>query len=116
MKAIEFRRWIALFSLLLGLLPSCQKLQTIPTVEPESLGLSRERLQAVHDLIESHVEKKRIAGGVALIARHGKIAYLDAVGMQDVEAGTPMAPDTIFRICSMSKPITSVGVMMLVFS
>ena len=63
--------------------------------------------------METHVAQQKIAGGVTLLARHGKIAHLGVYGMMDVEAGTPMTPDTIFRIASMTKPITSVAVMML---
>src|SRR5205814_4027467 len=59
------------------------------------------------------VDDGRIAGGVILVARHGKIAYLEPVGMADRETKTPTRADTIFRICSMTKPITSVAAMML---
>ncbi len=83
-------------------------------VPPEAVGLSSEKLRGIHELLEGLVEEKSIAGGVALVAREGEIAYLDAVGWQDVEAATPMATDTIFRICSMTKPVTSVAVMILV--
>jgi CubicO group peptidase (beta-lactamase class C family) len=80
---------------------------------PEDVGLSSERLQRIANVIQKSVDEGRIAGGVALVARHGKIAYLKAVGMDDREAKKPMRTDNIFRICSMTKPITSVAVMML---
>ena len=82
-------------------------------VEPEAVGLSTERLSRIDKVMEAYVEQQKIAGGVTLIARHGKIAHLGTYGMMDVEAGKPMTPDTIFRIASMTKPITSVAVMML---
>jgi CubicO group peptidase (beta-lactamase class C family) len=82
-------------------------------VSPESVGLSSERLERIASAIQKSMDDGRIAGGVALVARHGKIAYLKAVGMADRDAKKPMRTDSIFRICSMTKPITSVAVMML---
>lgn len=80
---------------------------------PEEVGLSAERLERIASAIQRSIDDGRIAGGVALVARHGKIVYLGAAGMADREAKKPMRTDTIFRICSMTKPITSVAVMML---
>ena len=85
----------------------------LPMVVPEAIGLSTERLSRIDRVMEEHITQQKIAGGVTLLARHGKIAHLGVYGMQDVEAGKPMTPDTIFRIASMTKPITSVAVMML---
>ena len=85
----------------------------LPMVEPEAVGLSTERLSRIDKVMEAHVAQQKIAGGVTLLARHGQIAHLGAYGMMDVEAGKPMTPNTIFRIASMTKPITSVAVMML---
>ena len=82
-------------------------------VSPESVGLSSERLERIASAIQKSIDDGRVAGGVALVARHGKIAYFKAVGMADREAKKPMRTDSIFRICSMTKPITSVAVMML---
>jgi CubicO group peptidase (beta-lactamase class C family) len=83
-------------------------------VHPDQVGLSAEKLKQVDALLRDHVSCRQIAGAVALVARHGKIAYENAVGMQDVEAGIAMSPGTIFRIASMTKPITSTAVMQLV--
>jgi CubicO group peptidase (beta-lactamase class C family) len=80
---------------------------------PEDVGLSSERLERIGSVVEQSINEGRIAGAVALVARHGKIAYFKAFGMADREAKKPMRTDNIFRICSMSKPITSVAVMML---
>jgi CubicO group peptidase (beta-lactamase class C family) len=83
------------------------------TVSPEDVGLSSERLERIANAIQRSIDDGRIAGGVALVARHGKIAYLKAVGMADRDAKKPMRTDSLFRICSMTKPLTSVAVMML---
>jgi CubicO group peptidase (beta-lactamase class C family) len=80
---------------------------------PEDVGLSSKRLERIDDAIEHSINDGRIAGAVALVARHGKIAYFKAFGMADREAKKPMRTDNIFRICSMSKPIASVAVMIL---
>ena len=85
----------------------------LPLVEPEAVGLSTQRLSRIDKVMEMHIAQQKIAGGVTLLARHGKIAHLGTYGMMDVEAEKPMTPDTIFRIASMTKPITSVAVMML---
>jgi CubicO group peptidase (beta-lactamase class C family) len=77
------------------------------------LGLSSDRLERIGTTIEKSIDEERIAGAVALVARRGNVAYLKAFGMMDKEAQMPMRTDTIFRICSMTKPITSVAVMML---
>ena len=85
----------------------------LPMVEPEAVGLSTERLSRIDKVMEAHIAQQKIAGGVTLLARHGQIAHIGTYGMMDVEAGKPMTPDTIFRIASMTKPITCVAVMML---
>jgi CubicO group peptidase (beta-lactamase class C family) len=85
----------------------------IPTTSPEAVGLSSVRLGRIASAIQRSIDDGRIAGGVALVARHGKVAYFKAVGMADRDAKKPMRTDNIFRICSMTKPFTSVAVMML---
>ena len=82
--------------------------------KPEEVGLSSERLKRVTAAFQADVDKGAIAGAVVLIARDGKLAYSEAVGFQDREKKIPMHADAIFRIASMSKPITSVAIMMLV--
>ncbi len=78
---------------------------------PESLGLSSKRLKNIDQIINRHIEEKKIAGAVVLVARKGKIAYFKASGKADVDK--PMEKDTIFRIVSMTKPLTSVCIMKL---
>ena len=87
--------------------------QDFQMVEPEAVGLSTERLSRIDRVMEKHIAERKIAGAVTLVARYGKIAYLGAYGMMDVQAEKPMQRDTIFRIASMTKQITSVAVMML---
>ena len=82
-------------------------------VAPEAVGLSSNRLTNIRTVMGQHVTSKKIVGASGLIARHGKVAYQETWGMADTEAGTPMQMDTIHRIYSMSKPITSVALMML---
>jgi CubicO group peptidase (beta-lactamase class C family) len=81
---------------------------------PEDVGLSAERLGRLSAAIRIGVDEKEIPGAVILIARKGRIAYLQSVGFRDREAGSSMTSDTIFRIASMTKPLTSVAAMMLV--
>ena len=82
-------------------------------VSPDSVGLSAKRLQRVSAWMRSQVERQRLPGVSVLINRRGDNAFFEAVGLADVEAGKPLAADTIFRIYSMTKPITSVAAMML---
>lgn len=83
------------------------------TISPEQVGLSSARLERIHVHMQSYVDRKKYAGILTVIARRGKLAFTDHVGMMDIEANKPMRFDTIFRIASMTKPITSVAAMML---
>ena len=85
----------------------------LPTTPPESVGLSSERLQRITETLKADIAKGTIPGAVLLISRHGKIAYFEAMGSLDPEKKTPMTKDAIFRIYSMTKPITTVAAMML---
>ena len=87
----------------------------IPTTsKAEDVGMSTERLVRIHDAVARHVEAKDVAGAVALVARRGRIVFFEAQGLADIDGKKPMARDSIFRLASMSKPITSVAVMMMV--
>ena len=86
---------------------------SLPTAQPEVVGLSSERLARIRPAIQRYVDKQLIPGAVTLVARHGRVVHVDAIGLRDVEAGNPMKTDTIFRIMSMTKPIVSVALMML---
>lgn len=85
----------------------------LETVVPAMAGFSEERLQRVTQWLEDQVSQGRLAGASALIARHGKIAYQQCTGFADKEAGKAFSLDTIVRIYSMSKPVTTVAAMML---
>ncbi len=83
-------------------------------VEPESVGLSSDRLERINDLVDSYIDSGQISGAVTLVARRGRIAHLEAQGVMDDASGRAMEADTIFRIASMSKPVAGVAIMMLV--
>jgi len=85
----------------------------LPTSSPERIGLSAERLARIDELMERYVDDGSMPGALGMIARRGRVGYFETWGMRDREAGKPMTPDTIFRIYSMSKPITTVAVMIL---
>jgi CubicO group peptidase (beta-lactamase class C family) len=87
--------------------------QQRPAPAPATVGVSSERLERLHQGMQAFVDRHEAGGIVTLIARNGKVVDVHASGFQDVENRTPMKTDTIFRIASMSKPITSVAVMML---
>src|ERR1041385_8173560 len=116
-------RRFALAALVLALVPSCSSPRPdVPRGDPEAVGLDRAKLQAIHGDLVDLVGAGKIPGAVALVVRHGKTAYLDAVGSRDCPAaitrdnppaGSLMESSTIFRICSMTKPVTSVAAMML---
>jgi len=87
--------------------------QGLPSTTPENVGVSTDRLARIDDFVERHLEAHHFAGAVTVVARHGQVVQFKAYGMQDIEAGVPMSEGSIFRIYSMTKPITSVAVMML---
>lgn len=83
------------------------------TARPEKVGFSAQRLARVDALLQRYVESGRLAGTLGLVYRKGEIAYCNTFGQRDREAGLPMTEDTIFRIYSMTKPITAVAALML---
>ncbi|MHC4581932.1 MAG: serine hydrolase domain-containing protein [Planctomycetota bacterium] len=85
----------------------------LPTASPEQVGLSVRKLAGTRAALQKLVEEKRIAGGIVAVARRGKVAQFEACGLMDIEDGKSMKRDTIFRIYSMSKPITTVAAMIL---
>ncbi len=87
--------------------------QTLPTAEPETVGMSSGRLERLTATFNEYVETDQLAGGVALIARRGQIVYLESVGMRDRESRSAMVDDSIFRIASQTKALTSVCIMIL---
>ncbi len=86
----------------------------LPHAQPFDVGLCPERIQRLMDVLRREVASGKLPGAVAMVARRGQIALFEAVGQQDPATGTPMQTDSIFRIYSMTKPVVSVAVMMLV--
>ena len=84
------------------------------TARPEQAGLSSERLQSAMAALDAEVKAGNIPGALLLVARKGKVVFFEGTGQLDPEAKSPMIRDGIFRLYSMTKPITSVAAMMLV--
>jgi CubicO group peptidase (beta-lactamase class C family) len=85
----------------------------LPEVKPESLGLLPSRLQRMSDIFQREIDKGTMPGATIMVARGGQIGWFDALGRQDPSSSAPMTRDTIFRIFSMTKPIVSIGLIML---
>lgn len=85
----------------------------LPTAAPEKVGMSSERLQRLSTGMQSLVDQGKLAGVVTVVSRHGKVVHFNAAGKRDIAANAPMKKDDIFRIYSMTKPITGVAMMML---
>ena len=90
-----------------------QRVDSLPKGRPEDVGLSSDRLQQVHDSIHNHITAGDIPGAVTLVARKGRVVYLEAQGIADPESKKPVQKDSIFWIASMTKPITTVALLML---
>lgn len=83
------------------------------TIAPESVGLSAVRLQRLHRAMQGYVERGQLAGLISVLLRRGEVAHFGLYGQMDIAASKPMRADAIFRIFSMTKPITSLAVLML---
>ena len=106
--------WNAVATLLLTVAP----LLSLPAhsneqASPESVGMSSESLESMARFVNRHIEAGHITGGVTLVARHGKLVHLEAHGQRGADDARPMTTDALFRIFSMTKPITTVAAMML---
>src|SRR5690349_17857103 len=111
---VTLRRFV--FALVLALLASLDVHQARAqhgAATPESVGFSSPRLERIATVVQGSVDRGEIAGAVTLVARHGQVIWLRASGKQDRENSKPMRTDSIFRICSMTKPIVTLAVMML---
>ncbi len=102
-----------LSSLISFLAPLPLLADTLPETSAESVGLSSERLGRINDLIERYMADQQISGAVTMVARHGQIAHVESQGWMDREEQKPMRRDAIFRMASMSKPVTAVAILML---
>jgi CubicO group peptidase (beta-lactamase class C family) len=83
------------------------------SAHPEEVGFSSARLRRITSTVHAAIDRGEVAGAVALVARHGQVVHHEASGLLDVAAGTPMRPDTIFRIYSMTKPVTATATLLL---
>jgi len=112
MKSLKRMMLVALFVILTG---SISGAQGIPQASnPEEVGLSSAQLNRLGAVTQAHIDSGLLPGAVMLVARQGKIAYLKSMGFRDRASSSPMQTDAIFRIYSMTKPIVSVALMMLV--
>jgi CubicO group peptidase (beta-lactamase class C family) len=107
------RRRVLLLSFVL-LLVAPISARALPPGTPEEVGLSKERLARIGQMLNGQIEVRSFPGAVALVARKGRVAYFEAVGQLDPKTGSPMSKDAIFRLYSMTKPFTSVAAMILV--
>ncbi|MFN3237823.1 MAG: serine hydrolase domain-containing protein [Pseudomonadales bacterium] len=85
----------------------------LPTTKPERVGMSSERLERIAPVMQQYIDDELVAGTVTIIARKGRVVHFEAQGNMDAENQIPMRKDAIFRIASMTKPITSLALMML---
>lgn len=110
------RRWLPLLSVTLLVLcwlsPSAYS-DPLTTTKPEEVGVSSQGLERLDAYVQKIVDDKEFSGVVVMMARHGKVVHRKAIGLLDLEAKKPMKADAIFRIASMTKPVTSVAVMIL---
>lgn len=104
-------RLIPLF--LIAILAAPLSAADLPLAKPEEAGMSSVRLRRIHEAIQSHIDAGEISGAVTLVARRGRLVHFEAHGLMDIQSKRPMEKDAIFRIASMSKPITGVAVMMM---
>ena len=107
-------RWMSCAILVcLLLVPAAAEHKSLPAAQPEAMGFSAERLGALNREMRRLVDEHEFAGVVTMLARRGKLVSTDVYGQQDLAARTPLQRDTIFRIFSMTKPITGVAMMLL---
>ena len=85
----------------------------LPKASPEDVGMSSERLERIKPVMQEYVDENKLAGVLTMVARKGKVVHLETFGKMDIAQDKPIMEDTIFRIYSMSKPVTSVAVMAL---
>src|SRR5450631_1701337 len=112
------RRWLLPATLVFAMAAPCQSphptgARDLAEVKPETVGFSSQRLERLHTLLQRKVDDKQLPGIVTVLARHGKIVDFRTYGKRDLAAGAPVDKDTIFRIYSMTKPITGVAMMIL---
>jgi CubicO group peptidase (beta-lactamase class C family) len=100
-------------SLLSAVLSSQTFAASLALSKAEDAGISSGRLKRIHPLIQSHIDAKDLSGAVTLVVRRGKLVHFEAQGSTDFESNRPMRTDTLFRMASMTKPITAAAVLMM---
>lgn len=110
MRAIQAPIAILVLCCVLSYLGYAGQISVCPS---QDVGMSPEKLGQVSTAVQGLVDEEKIAGASVLVARKGKVVFFETFGMMDKEAGKPVGEDTIFRFYSMTKPVTSVAVMML---
>jgi len=109
------RKSLGALLLLIGVVAaSSASAQSLPSVDPGEVGISADRLQRIAVALKRDIEDGKLPGAVVAVARNGRVVYFEAFGFLDKEAGIPMPKDAIFRIYSMTKPLTTVAAMILV--
>src|SRR4051794_33124760 len=108
---------VAFMTIALSLVPAPQRAAAaddLPDANPESVGVSKERLHRIDDLVRRNIDNHRIAGAVTLVGRKGKVVHFEAQGVIDLDSKKPMENDTLFRMASSTKPVTGVAIMMMI--
>ena len=111
-NSLGIARTVLVLSALVGY--GCAEKRALPSASPEAVGLSRAELARIEPTLQAYVDSGKLAGIRALIARDGRIAYDESFGLMDVADRKQMKRDAIFRIYSMTKPVTAAGIMVLV--
>src|SRR5262249_29998329 len=114
MKSFGNLRNFATIFIFLAAVPMAFAEGPVTANKPNEAGFSNEWLARIDAFMKREIEAKTMAGGMLMIQRNGETAYFSSFGVRDPGTSAPMTPDTIFRIYSMSKPITTVAAMMLV--
>ncbi len=114
MKFHKERVGVVALALLLGLTSGNALAESygLPLVKPEEVGMSSERLARIGPVMQAFIDEHKVQGLVTAIARHGKLVHFEAQGYSNLEKKTRLRPDAIFRLYSMTKPVTAVAVMM----
>ena len=110
----SFARLRNIPAMIVLLVPLSAALAQTPTTKPKEASFTTEGVARIDAYLKNEVETSKIAGAIVMIQRNGETAYFNSLGVRDPSTKEPMTPDTIFRIYSMSKPITTVAAMMLV--
>ncbi|UCD52644.1 MAG: beta-lactamase family protein [Phycisphaerales bacterium] len=110
---MKTRHVSVMLTCLAGVLAGARLVSPVTAALPEDVGLSSDRLGRIDKVMQQYVDEGKVAGVVTLVAREGQIVHHKAVGKSDIEANRPMTTDSLFRIASMSKPITATAVMIL---